>query len=111
LTIIFNGPEFWIEQLQMTFTIPDAAGETTSGSVALQKSGTLLGVAATFVNGDNNDNTQAIGNFDVRTNAGLPAVIGNHAISLNVRVHKELGTAGATSVTILVLAFVRASGT
>ena len=62
MTIIFQrGDLFWIEYLQVTVIIEDAAGRFSSSNQNLTKDGVFLGgsvIARALVN---NDNSQAIG--------------------------------------------------
>lgn len=108
MTIIFQfGQEFWIEYVEAVCTIQDAAGFYTSGAMNLEREGSYVGGIAGCRGFIDNDNSQAVGGWDLRDASGntltFEEVI-NHA---HVRVHKQAGTAGNTNLTMTAIIFLK----
>jgi len=97
MVIIFQkGNEFWIEQVIVSVTIPDAAGRTTGGNTTLQRAGIFVGGAIAGQSGTDNDNSQAIGNVELRGTPTGTLTLGVFVSGVGARVAKQLGTAGNT---------------
>jgi len=109
MTIIYeNGNEFWIEYFQVSITIGDAAGTTTSSASFLERDGAFLGCAMIGRNHSNNDNTQAVSAMEIKSSGGGTNInFGDEITQINLRITKAAGTAGNTTMTFHVLVFMR----
>jgi len=111
MTIIFLvGKDFWIEQLNLAIQIPDAAGETNSGALTLERPGNCIGFTATVTNPPDNDNSQAIGIISLEQGSGGSIASGQPITSVRATVIKEAGTAGNTNISINISLLMRATG-
>jgi len=108
MVIIFQqGKEFWIERVSVSVVIPDAAGETTGTAVSLERAGFFLGGSISISNVLPNDNAQGIGSIELR---GLPTgqiILGTFVEQVRGVIQKQLGTAGNTTVSLQIMAFMR----
>jgi len=109
MPIIFQqGDNFWIEIVEMPLlTIPDAAGRVSSTIVTLEKSGRVVGSMIYQMGGLDNDNTQAIGQFDVRSELAAQLDYGLSITGVQWRITKQAGTAGNTLQSAFVILFMR----
>jgi len=108
MTIIFEtGNEFWIEQLEDTVTIEDAAGLYNSGILNLERSGRCLGFSVTVITAANNDNTQAIGSILLLDQGSGSITFGELLTGIVTRIQKQIGTAGNIVVTVKIMLFMR----
>jgi len=107
LTNIYGNGEFHIESLEVVVTVMDAAGRYFSGAIPFGRAGRVMGFSATISGLPNNDNGEAIGGWEVRTAGGGNIAIGSAQSSISVRVNKQAGTSGNSSVTFRVIVFVR----
>jgi len=111
MTIIFQGKNFWIEQILQTLSIGDAAGFTNGADIILERAGSVLSVSTAISGLGNNDNTQAISVCPVTFNAaGVNFSFGLFIDRIATRCLKQAGTAGATPVNIIVTLFMRKTG-
>ena len=95
MTIIQDHGETWIELLEVSLTLQDAADRYFSPSVNLERAGNFRGVSCVGQGTGNNDNSQAVGSVEVRTSGGSSITFGQFITAVNVRVTKQVGTAGA----------------
>jgi len=111
MTIVFTaGDEFWIEQLNLVVQLENAAGEYSSGVLALQKPGNVVGYTITPTNPADNDNTQAVGIVHLTSQTGGSIPSGAFITGVTANVIKEAGTAGNTNVSINVSMLMRGTG-
>jgi len=110
MVIIFQkGNEFWIEFLSVALSIPDAAGNSQSSIVNLERSGNYIGGSVIATTSTDNDNTQAIGLVELRGSPTGTLSFGVFASGVRVRINKALGTAGASNVTFHFVVCMRGS--
>jgi len=112
MTIIFEmGKEFWVESFKAVVTLEDAAGRYASATFTPERIGVYLGSAVSCANLQNtNDNSQAVGNIELRGAAGAELSIGSELRIFSIRVDKQAGTAGNTNNTYNALVFFRGVG-
>jgi len=111
MTIVFNlGGEFWIEQLNVTVQIPDAAGETNSVGINLVKPGNCVGFTAMSTNPPNNDNSQAVAIISLETGGGASISSGLFITSVRATITKFAGTAGLTNIPVNITLLMRGTG-
>jgi len=101
------GDTFWIEFLQVSVTLMDAAGSYQSGVMNLSKSGNFLACSVGVLHALNDDNTQAIGIEEVRQSGGGQIAINDFVSAIRVRTKKAIGTAGNNTVIYSVMLFMR----
>jgi len=100
-----QGDTFWIEYLNLSASLPDAAGQVAGTLQSLTRAGIFLGGAVVGSSMADNDNTQGISQVELRGTGSL--TLGVVADQVRVRVNKILGTAGATSVFYHCLIFLK----
>jgi len=54
-----------------------------------------------------NDNSEAVGSIELRTESGFEISFGEHINQVNLRINKVVGTAGNTTQTYNVMVFMR----
>jgi len=101
------GDLFWIERLEVSVTLPDAAGSSQSSIIPLEKSGNFLGAAIAIGHALNDNNVQAIGATEIRQGAGGQILLNDFLPDIRLRVRKQVGTAGNTTVIYNVMLFMR----
>jgi len=107
MTVIFTTSNFWIEYILLTVSIPDAAGTTISAATNLEREGFFVGGALMHQDTTNNDNSQAIAFTQITDQSSADLTYGTSISGLRVRIFKQAGTAGATSVSVGVLVCIR----
>lgn len=107
--IIFQlGENFWIESIDLPqITIPDAAGRESSVLLPLERPGICVGQSLSQRGGPDNDNTQAIGQFDLRKQDASQISYGDFVSAVLWRVTKQAGTAGNSNQTATCMLFMR----
>jgi len=79
-----------------------------SGALPLDRNGRFCGATVIGRSGAVNDNTEAVGYIDlVASGGGALFDFGSVATQFNVRVYKQVGTAGNTNITLNVLIFLK----
>jgi len=108
MTIIFEyGDEFWIERMESTVTLEDAAGRYASGIATLERAGDFLSGFAIARSLANNDNAQAVGGMEMRNQGFTNMTFGQAITGVTIRVMKQIGTAGNTAMPIIITVFMR----
>ncbi len=112
MTIIFNaGGNFWIEHIDLpTIVLTDPAGRLSSTIVNLEKPGEILTSMICQKGGPDTDNSQAVGSFDLRTEAASAMNPGTFITGCLWRVNKLIGTAGDTNANAYAMVFLRKRG-
>lgn len=109
MTIIFeHGGIFWIEHLTLAnISILDAADRIISTAVNLERPGRYIGGVLTPISAPDNDNSQAIGHVDMRSEAATTLIYGTRISGITWRIDKQAGTAGATIIGAHAIIFLR----
>jgi len=109
MTIIFQmGDNFWIEALELPLIIlTDPAGRISSAVINLTRAGTYVGGCIFQRGGPDNDNSQAVGGFDLRDEGGGSILIGDVITGVLWRVNKSIGTDGNTNANAQCILFMR----
>jgi len=112
MTVVFiKGDEFWIEYLQITVIMEDAAGRYSSATTNLSKGGVFLGGNAIARALINNDNSQGMGGIELKLDSsGTNLTLGTFASTIAIRVNKVAGTAGSTNINFHVMVLMRGRG-
>lgn len=97
------GDQFWIDIIQVTVTLSDAAGTYSGALVPVVKVGEYIGGTITAKSTAQNDNVEAVGLVELRDSGTI--AFGSEVLSVRVRVNKTAGTAGDTVVTFEVMLF------
>lgn len=107
MTKIFDDGNMWIETIAVTVSINNGAGQVTGALVDLDKPGLFVGGSLTCTSMLDNDNTQAVSVIELR---GLPTGTLGYGIFVNqvrIRVNKQAGTAGATTINAVAVIFLK----
>jgi len=108
MTVVMNFGNTWIEVLTCQVTVEDAAGEYLSGAQTLEKPGTFIG--ASYIgrgDGGSIEVGSSLGQIAIRTNADANMNVGNHIFDFQIRVQKQITTAGSTAIAFTVMMFMR----
>ena len=108
MVLIHITPDLWIQSTTVQITVTNAAGVYSSPLTQLDKPGRYAGVAMGFLNVTNNDNSQAIGGYSFRRrNPNATPVYGDAFTEWDVRIVKQVGTAGATIIDLAVMIWLK----
>lgn len=110
MTVIFDSGDFWIDVVEPSLTLPDAAGEVISTSVNLAKSGHMVGYAISVKNtsGLIIDNSEIMSPPRIRINGGGTGyTYGAQVTSVSAAVQKTVGVAGNVTVVFVAVCYMR----
>lgn len=95
MTVIIDMGDWWIEVLEVTVPVNDAAGFYNSAVVALTKPGHCMSTMIDWKQLVNNDASQNNGGSFTITGGGGLITAGSFLINIIVQVQKAASTAGA----------------
>jgi len=107
MTIIWTDGDLHLESHRLNLTITDAAGLNFSGVTNVDLGGNVVAAMISPLEIPNNDNTQAIGCFEIRDQTGGVISYGEAITGFQVRLVKQIGTAGATITIWQILIWIR----
>jgi len=106
MVVIFGDGKFWIETLEMTIDLENAAGQYVSATFPLERAGTVVGVASVSVaGGGTGDGGQSWGQVLMLGEGSMQ--YGKHETGLRVRVRKQISTDGTINATFMCTVFLR----